>query len=244
MQQLRSGEANGAVAPRRRILICDDECEIADMVASLMEREGFSCRACYDPRKALEMMKENPFDLVILDIMMPGMDGYELARRIRALSNVPLIFLSAKDEEIDSVLGFAVGADDYVTKPFRPRELGMRVRACLRRALASASPAPSGLLSMRGIELDPRSHEASLHGKPLSLTPKEFELLRVLMEAGGEPRSAAELFECVWGERADAAASNTVMVHVRHVRQKLAAIDSSFDFIVTVWGVGYRMNAE
>lgn len=190
------------------------------------------------------MMKENPFDLVILDIMMPGMDGYELARRIRAFSNVPLIFLSAKDEEIDSVLGFAVGADDYVTKPFRPRELGMRVRACLRRALASASPAPSGLLSMRGIELDPRSHEASLHGKPLSLTPKEFELLRVLMEAGGEPRSAAELFECVWGERADAAASNTVMVHVRHVRQKLAAIDSSFDFIVTVWGVGYRMNAE
>ena len=97
---------------------------------------------------------------------------------------------------------------------------------------------------MRGIELDPRSHEASLHGKPLSLTPKEFELLRVLMEAGGEPRSAAELFECVWGERADAAASNTVMVHVRHVRQKLAAIDSSFDFVVTVWGVGYRMNAE
>ena len=242
MQQLRSGEANGTVAPRRRILVCDDECEIADMVASLMEREGFSCRACYDPRKALEMMKENPSDLVILDIMMPGMDGYELARRIRAFSNVPLIFLSAKDEEIDSVLGFAVGADDYVTKPFRPRELGMRVRACLRRALAPSSSVPSGLL--RGIELDPRPHEASLHGKPLSLTPKEFELLRVLMEAGGEPRSAAELFERVWGERADAAASNTVMVHVRHVRQKLAAIDSSSVFIVTVWGVGYRMNAE
>lgn len=117
-----------------------------------MEREGFSCGACYNPRKALEMMKEGQFDLVILDITMPGMDGYELARRIRAFSNVPLIFLSAKDEEVDSVLGFAVGADDYVTKPFCPRELGMRVRACLRRALAPSSLVPSGLLSMRGIE--------------------------------------------------------------------------------------------
>lgn len=227
---------------RRRILICDDEREIADMVASLMEREGFSCTACYDPCEALDLVRTGPVDLVILDIMMPRMDGYELARRIRAFSNVPLIFLSAKDEEVDSVLGFAVGADDYVAKPFRPRELCMRVRARLRRA--SASSAPDGVLRMRGIELDPRAHEAALHSEPLSLTPKEFSLLQALMEAEGEPRSASDLFERVWGERADAAAANTVMVHVRHLRKKLAAIDASFDFIVTVWGVGYRMNAE
>lgn len=243
MQRLNQTGIDEAAAPRRRILVCDDEREIADMVARLMEREGFSCAVCYDPRSALDAMLRDAADLAILDIMMPDMDGFELARRIRAFSNVPLIFLSAKDEEVDSVLGFAVGADDYVTKPFRPRELVMRVRACLRRATASPAAASDGVLRMRGIELDPRAHEVSLHGEALALTPKEFALLRALMESGGTPRSAADLFECVWGERPDASASNTVMVHVRHLRKKLATIDSSAEFIVTVWGVGYRMNA-
>ena len=243
MEQLHRIDADAQAVSRRRILVCDDEREIADMVARLMEREGFSCTVCYDPLSALGAMRHNAADLAILDIMMPGMDGYELARRIREFSNAPLIFLTAKDEEIDSVLGFAVGADDYVTKPFRPRELVMRVRACLRRATAPASSTLDGVLRMCGIELDPRAHEASLHGEPLALTPKEFALLQALMEAGGSPRSAAELFERVWGQRPDAAASNTVMVHVRHLRKKLAAIDASAEFVVTVWGVGYRMNA-
>lgn len=243
MQQLCKESVDATGVLRRRILVCDDEREIADMVARLMEREGFSCAVCYDPFSTLDSMRKNASDLVILDIMMPGMDGYELARRIREFSNVPLIFLTAKDEEVDSVLGFAVGADDYVTKPFRPRELAMRVRACLRRAAAPASPASDGVLRMCGIELDSRAHEVSLHGEPLALTPKEFALLQALMEAGGSPRSAAELFEHVWGQRPDAAASNTVMVHVRHLRKKLAAIDSSTEFVATVWGVGYRMNA-
>lgn len=243
MEQLRSPEADVRAVSRRRILVCDDEREIADMVARLLEREGFFCLACYDPFSALDAIRRNEADLAILDIMMPGMDGFELARRIREFSGVPLIFLSAKDEEIDSVLGFAVGADDYVTKPFRPRELTMRVRACLRRAAASSAPAPDDVMRACGIELDPHAHEASLHGEPLSLTPKEFALLQVLMESAGSPRSAADLFERVWDERADAAASNTVMVHVRHLRKKLAAIDASTEYIVTVWGVGYRMNA-
>lgn len=243
MEQLRSPEADARPVPRRRILICDDEREIADMVARLLEREGFACLACYEPFSALDAIRRNEADLVILDIMMPGMDGFELARRIREFSGVPLIFLSAKDEEVDSVLGFAVGADDYVTKPFRPRELTMRVRACLRRA-APSSAAFDGVLRLRGIELDSHAHEASLHGEPLSLTPKEFALLQALMEKAGAPRSAADLFECVWGERADAASSNTVMVHVRHLRKKLAAIDASTEYIATVWGVGYRMNAD
>ena len=243
MEKLHRIDADAQAVSRRRILVCDDEREIADMVARLMEREGFSCTVCYDSLSALDAMRHNAADLAILDIMMSGMDGYELARRIREFSNAPLIFLTAKDEEVDSVLGFAVGADDYVTKPFRPRELVMRVRACLRRATAPASSTLDGVLRMRGIELDPRAHEASLHGEPLALTPKEFALLQALMEAGGSPRSAAELFEHVWGQRPDAAASNTVMVHVRHLRKKLAAIDASVEFVVTVWGVGYRMNA-
>lgn len=243
MERSKQRVAASGDAPRRRVLVCDDEREIADMVASLLEREGFACMVCYDPFSALDVMRRNAADLAILDIMMPGMDGYELARRVRTFSNVPLIFLSAKDEEVDSVLGFAVGADDYVTKPFRPRELAMRVRACLRRASMPVAAA-DGALRMRGVELDPRTHEVSLHGEPLSLTPKEFALLQALMAAGGSPRSAAELFECVWNERPDAAASNTVMVHVRHLRKKLAAVDASTEFIATVWGVGYRMNAE
>ncbi len=241
MEHLRQGIAVSGDAPRRRVLVCDDEREIADMVASLMDREGFACMVCYDPFSALDVMRHNAADLAILDIMMSGMDGYELARRIRAFSNVPLVFLSAKDEEVDSVLGFAVGADDYVTKPFRPRELAMRVRACLRR-ISMPAAAVDSMLRMRGVEICLRTHEVSLHGEPLSLTPKEFALLRTLMEASGSPRSASELFECVWNERPDAAASNTVMVHVRHLRKKLAAIDASTEFIITVWGVGYRMN--
>lgn len=166
MEQLHRIDADAQAVSRRRILVCDDEREIADMVARLMEREGFSCTVCYDSLSALDAMRHNAADLAILDIMMSGMDGYELARRIREFSNAPL-----------------------------------------------------------------------------ALTPKEFALLQALMEAGGSPRSAAELFERVWGQRPDAAASNTVMVHVRHLRKKLAAIDASAEFVVTVWGVGYRMNA-
>ena len=201
-----AASASSRAQARPSILVCDDEPAIADVVADLMRREGFACTACHDSASALDAMRNSPFDLAILDIMMPGMDGFELARRIRAFSDVPIVFLSAKDEEVDHVLGFAVGADDYVTK------------------------------------LDPRAHEASLHGEPLTLTPKEFALLKELMEACGAPRSAADLFERVWEASADAAAANTVMVHVRHLRRKLAAIDSSAEFVVTVWGVGYRMN--
>lgn len=226
----------------RHVLVCDDEREIADMVARLMEREGFSCAAYYDPRAALEAVRVQRPDVVILDIMMPGMDGYDLARRIRAFSEVPLIFLTAKDEEVDSVLGFAVGADDYVTKPFRPRELAMRVRALLRRAQRPLA-ASDDIVRSCGIEIDLRSYEASLHGERLTLTPKEFALLRALMEAGGAPLSTAELFERVWRERPDASSANTVMVHVRRLRKKLAEIDSSSEYVVTVWGVGYRMAA-
>ena len=234
--------ASSRAQARPSILVCDDEPAIADVVADLMRREGFACTACHDSASALDTMRNNPFDLAILDIMMPGMDGFELARRIRAFSDAPIVFLSAKDEEVDHVLGFAVGADDYVTKPFRPRELVMRVRARLRRAAFWGSSVRDGVLRAGGIELDPRAHEASLHGEPLTLTPKEFALLKELMEACGAPRSAADLFERVWEARADAAAANTVMVHVRHLRRKLALIDSSAEFVVTVWGVGYRMN--
>lgn len=226
------------------IVVCDDEREIADMVASLLGAEGFDARASYCGADALSLVCAGGVDLAVLDIMMPGMDGYEVGRLIRERSDMPIIYLSAKDEEVDKVLGFAIGADDYVTKPFRPREFVMRVRACLRRSIRPAREVADGMLRMRGLELDSAAHEASLLGEPLSLTPKEFALLEALMRAGGSPVSTADLYAAVWEEPADAASANTVMVHVRHLRKKLAVVDASTTYVETVWGMGYRIAKE
>ena len=233
--------------PMPHILVVDDEAAIADLLEGLLASEGMRVSACYGPVEALRLAEagDDPFDLAIIDIMMPGMDGFELCTRLRALSDMPIVFLSARDEESDQVAGFALGADDYVTKPFKPRELVARVKARLRRASTRERAASAGsVLRARGIEVDATSHEASLHGEPLTLTPKEFSILAHLVRRAGSPVSTAELFEEAWGERYDAAASNTVMVHIRHLRQKLAAVDSSTAFVETVWGVGYRLRSD
>ncbi|WP_251213331.1 response regulator transcription factor [Adlercreutzia murintestinalis] len=229
---------------KTRVMVVDDEQEIADLVASLLQPEGMETAVFTDPEEALAAFAQDPFDMAIIDVMMPKMDGFELCGRMRALSDVPIVFLSARDEETDQVVGFTMGADDYVTKPFKPRELVARVRAHLRRARRGATPASPGQLEAHGIAVDLLAHEASLHDKPLSLTPKEFAILALLMQNAGQPVPASEIYERVWDERYDASASNTVMVHIRHVREKLAAIDSSKELIETVWGVGYRIAAE
>lgn len=222
------------------ILVVDDERAIADLVVTLLADEGMRARACYSGEQALALFAEEEFNLVILDIMMPGIDGLETCRRLRAASEVPIIFLSARDEEVDKVVGLMMGADDYVTKPFKPREMVARVRARLRRAALDSDRA-TDCLTANGIEMNPAAHTAFLHGEPLSLTPKEYDLLVLLLRAAGQPVSAKDLFESVWNEPYAASSSNSVMVHIRHVRKKLAAIDSSQEFIVTVWGVGYRV---
>ena len=182
-------------------------------------------------------------DLVILDIMMPGMDGFACCRELRRTSSVPIIFLTAKDEEVDKVVGFELGADDYVVKPFKPRELVARVRARLRRATSNdvAREDGPGMLECCGIALDESAYTATLHGEALSLTPKEFAILACLMRDQGRPVASRDLFETVWGEIANAQSNNTVMVHIRHLRKKLAAVDSSQEFVETVWGVGYKL---
>ena len=156
---------------------------------------------------------------------------------------MPIFFLSAKDEEVDKVVGLTMGADDYISKPFKPRELVARVRSMLRRASYSnaAAPREEGL-SACGIDIDENGHHAALLGVPLQLTPKEFDILAALVRAQGSPVSARELYETVWEEPYIASSSNSVMVHIRHLRAKLAAVDSSQDYIVTRWGVGYRIN--
>lgn len=226
-----------------RILVVDDERAIADLVAELMVREGMAATACYGGADALELFSHADFDLVILDLMMPGIDGLEVCRRLRAVSQVPIFFLSAKDEEVDKVVGLTMGADDYISKPFKPRELVARVRSMLRRASYSSAAAPHAEgLSACGIDIDENGHHASLLGVPLQLTPKEFDILATLVRAQGSPVSARELYETVWEEPYIASSSNSVMVHIRHLRAKLAAVDSSQDYIVTMWGVGYRIN--
>ena len=209
-------------------------------VCTYLNDSGFTAKGCLGANDAYQEMYNKRYDLIVSDIMMPGIDGFELCVRMRQMRDIPVIFLSAKDEEADQVVGFTLGAEDYVTKPFRPRELVARVKARLRRRQA-APQASSTLLSAGAIEVDLRTHLATLHGEPLHLTPKEFAILAILAQSVGSPVSAADLFEGAWHERFDDAAANTVMVHIRRLRKKLADIDASTTFIETAWGVGYKL---
>lgn len=224
------------------ILVLDDEVAIAQLVAGVFESEGYEVVTFYDPREALEAATRLTIDLALVDVMMPGMDGFEFVRRLKRFSDAAIVFLTAKDEEADVLVGFALGADDYIVKPFKPRELVARVKARLRKA-SSALPekGPNAPLEARGIELSRHEHTASLYGIPLNLTPKEFDILACLMENVGAPVSTANLYSTVWNAPADASSANTVMVHIRHLRCKLAEIDSSTQFISNAWGVGYMI---
>lgn len=231
-------------------MVLDDEAAIADLVVDLFASEGLDARAFYDPCAALDALSEEVFELAIVDIMMPGMDGFEFLRRARTLTELPVIFLSAKDQETDIVVGFELGAEDYVTKPFKPRELLARVKARLRKIRSTQEgtnaedAGTSEALSAHGIELDPRGHTAAFLDVPLSLTPKEFDILRMLLERKGSPVPSKEIYEEVWGEKALTGSTNTVMVHIRRLRRKIAEVDSSTELIQTAWGVGYLIQED
>lgn len=222
------------------ILVVDDEREIASLIVEILRKEGFEATACHSGEEALSLFGCQSFDLVILDVMMPGMDGLETCGKIRAVSNVPIVFLSAKAEEADKVVGLMLGGDDYVSKPFGRRELVARIRARLRRSSIKDDEGAS-VLEARGIEVNTTSHVATLHGEALSLTPKEYEILVLLLRSAGRPVATSQVFEAVWGEPFSDAAANSVMVHIRRLRAKLAEIDASEAFIETAWGVGYRI---
>lgn len=226
------------------ILVCDDELEVAELLKHLLEREGFAVTCCHSGDAALKILDAQAFDLAILDIMMPGTDGFEVCRQVRggvvgSNADMPIVFLSAKTEEFDKVLGFTLGADDYVTKPFKPRELVARIKARLRGR--TSAPVANDVLSVGGIELDETNHVSTLHGCELQLTPKEFDCLAELLRAAGAPVSSKALFEKEWDETYTASSHNAVMVYIRRLRKKLAEVDSSEELIETVWGVGYRI---
>ena len=205
------------------ILVVDDDPAIVELVGETLAGVGMHIVPCTDATHALALFEQTPVDLVMLDVM------------------VPVIFLSAKGEEADKVLGLMSGADDYITKPFLPRELVARVKSCLRRASYAAMPVREDVVACRGIEINRTTHRASLHGTELTLTPKEFDVLALLLEAHGKPVATSELYEKVWGEQFLASSANSVMVHIRHLRTKLSKLDSDQVFIETVWGVGYKI---
>ncbi len=224
------------------VLVVEDEPDIRDLIVLHLEREGFRCRTAGTGGEALRSARARVPDLVVLDLMLPEMDGLEVCRRLRrepATAAVPIIMLTAKTGEVDRVVGLEVGADDYVAKPFSPKELVARVRAVLRRARPSEA---TTVLAAGGITLDPARHAAAVEGRPLSLTLKEFELLRALLQAAGRVLSREHLLERVWGyARAGEIESRTVDVHVRRLRAKLGDAGRR---VSTVKGVGYRFETD
>jgi DNA-binding response OmpR family regulator len=219
------------------VLVVDDEPTIREVVVSYLEREGYDTLEAADGIQARNVLETSSPSLVVLDLMLPGMDGLELCRWIRANSDLPVIMLTARGEEADRIVGLELGADDYVTKPFSPRELVARVRSVLRRAQAEA-PA-SEQLSFTGLELDAGSREVKRHGEQVKLTAKEFDLLWFLASNPRQVFSRDQLMDRVWGYTA-ALDTGTVTVHIRRLREKIENDPSKPEFLQTVWGVGYR----
>ncbi|GHG11945.1 response regulator transcription factor [Streptomyces zaomyceticus] len=226
------------------VLVVDDDPTVSEVVAGYLERAGFAVRLAADGTAALRSAEELPPDLVVLDLMLPGMDGLEVCRRIRARETgarpVPVIMLTARGDEDDRILGLEVGADDYVTKPFSPRELVLRVRSVLRRA-AAAAPAGEPRLAAAGLSLDPAARRVTKNGRELALTLREFDLLAYFLRHPGQVCDRERLMREVWGW--DFGDLSTVTVHVRRLRGKVEDDPAAPLLIQTVWGVGYRFES-
>ncbi len=219
------------------VLVVDDEPIVRDVVVRYLQREGYSTLESPDGERAKEILERERLDLVVLDLMLPGLDGISLCRWIRSRSDLPVIMLTARGEEADRIVGLELGADDYVTKPFSPRELAARVRSVLRRA--APSPADEEKLSFEAFVIDPSAREVTRNGEPLMLTAKEFDLLRFLASHPRHVFSRRQLMDRVWGYEA-ALDTGTVTVHIRRLREKIEPDPSCPRFLETVWGVGYR----
>jgi two-component system alkaline phosphatase synthesis response regulator PhoP len=227
------------MVPGAKILIVDDEVSILDLVTAYLRREGYEVHTAVDGPAGLRAARIHKPDVVVLDIMLPVMDGLEVLTRLRRESDVYVIMLTAKSEEMDKVLGLSVGADDYMTKPFSPRELVARIKAALRRLRDDAGPADREILSFRHVRVNTGSRQVWVDGRPVELTSTEFDLLKVLAEHRGMVLSREQLLQRVWGY--DFYGEERVVdVHIGHIRQKLG----HGGYIITVRGVGYRFEDE
>lgn len=225
-----------------KILVLDDEKEIADLVSLYLINEGYDVYKFYSPIEAIKCINETEMDLAILDVMLPGTDGFAICRYIREKYTYPVIMLTAKVENTDKITGLTIGADDYITKPFNPLEVVARVKAQLRRykRYNSQTQEKNETYELGGLVINKSTHECTLMGKPISLTPIEFNILWLLCEKDGNVVSSEEIFETVWGEKY-LDGNNTVMVHIRRLREKLGEKPRAPKYIKTVWGVGYKI---
>jgi two-component system, OmpR family, response regulator len=222
------------------ILLVDDEDAVQKLLAYPLERDGFRVVQARDGQEALERFGHEHVDLVVLDVMLPKVDGLEVCKRLRAESSVPIIMLTARDDELDKVLGLELGADDYITKPFSIREFRSRVRALLRRAAGAPAPGHRDeLIESDGLRIDLGSREVRAHGRLVQLTYVEFELLRTLAAHAGRVYTREQLLQALWGG-SEYREPRTIDVHVRHLREKLELDPGEPEFILTVRGVGYR----
>ena len=223
------------------ILVCDDEADIVAALKIYLESDGYCVHTACCGADALRIAKEEPVQLALLDIMMPGIDGITTMAKLREFSNIPVILLTAKSEDSDKILGLSVGADDYITKPFNPVEVLARVKSQLRRflQLGAAVKAPS-VLTAGGIELDHDAKRVTLDGQPVALTPKEYDILYFLMRNPGKVFTPGEIYAAVWNE-APMGSDNTMAVHIRHLREKLEIDPSNPRYLKVVWGKGYKL---
>lgn len=227
-----------------KILVVDDEKDIADLLEIYLVGDGYAVAKANNAREGLDILEKEEISLALLDIMMPGMDGLEMCRRIREKHNIPIIMLSAKSADLDKIMGLGNGADDYVTKPFNPLELIARVKAQLRRYTelnpGSADVSQPNEIELRGLSINKENHRVTVYGEEVKLTPIEFDILYLLASNPGKVFSTDEIFERVWNEKVYEA-NNTVMVHIRRLRGKMKEETRQDKIITTVWGVGYKI---
>lgn len=223
-----------------KILIVDDEKEIADLIEVYLKNEGYETVKCYDGKTALEKIRTENFDLAVLDVMLPYVDGFALCCEIRKNYKFPVIMLTAKTSDSDKISGLTLGADDYVTKPFNPLELVARVKAQIRRFYQYNEKTSESIYEIRGLTVNSETHICSLYGEEINLTPLEFGIVLLLCKNSGKVVTTEELFETVWGEKY-LDSNNTVMVHIRRIREKMHEKAKDPKFIKTVWGVGYKI---
>ena len=226
------------------ILVVDDDAEIVGAIAITLEREGYRCLRAYDGLQALDLCLDPAVRLILIDVMMPRLDGLSALMRIREKRNLPVIVLSAKSEDSDKILGLSMGADDYVTKPFNPQELLARVKSQLRRYTQLGdvhAQERAGVLVNGRLAYDPESRQLTADGEPVRLTATETKIVELLMRHPGRVFPAEEIYRRVWGEETAYACENTVMVHIRRIREKVELNPKEPDYIKVVWGIGYKM---
>ncbi|WEG73459.1 response regulator transcription factor [Vagococcus intermedius] len=229
----------------KMILVVDDDVEIRNAIRIYLEREDYQVLEASDGLDAVKLIESNPIHLAIIDVMMPILDGVEATKKIREISNIPILMLSAKSEDIDKIQGLQVGADDYLTKPFSPMELMARVKSLLRRYLTlgeyeGETLEGSNRLKVRGLELDDQTKQVSVDNCPVRLTKTEFKITELLMKNPGKVYSIDEIYEAVW-EEPSFNSDNTVSVHIRKIREKIEKNPKEPEYLKVVWGVGYKI---